>query len=242
MSKGTGPFRFFNRAGFQTHIISLRTSGLAMAKSGLAVGLSRNPIFRDITFACLVGFASYLTAMFSGALALRPQMIWPLWPGCAFLVAILLLTPQRIWPALLGSGLAGFVISDLQNGLPIRSIALLIASDSIEILAAAFGVRYALGQRPRLSGLASFAKYVFFAVILAPSLAACVGAAAFPYNYISLWKLSFFTEALALLSLTPAILSWADAVRANKSLSYYVELGALVAALNVVGFITFLSS
>jgi len=242
MSKSTGPFRFFNRAGFQTHIISLRTSGLALAKSGLAVGLSRNPDFRDITFACLVGFASYLTAVLGGVLAQRPQMIWPLWPGCAFLVAILLLTPQRIWPVLIVSGLAGFVIYDLQDGLPIRSIVLLIASDLIEILVAAFGVKYALGQRPRLSSLASLAKYAFFAVILAPSLAACVGAAAFSYNYISSWKMSFLTEALALLSLTPAMLSWAHAVRANKSLSYYVELGVLVAALNVVGYITFLSS
>jgi len=241
MSKSTGPFRFFNRAGFQARIISLRTSGLAMAKSGLA-GLSRNPNFRDITFACLVGFASYLTAVLGGAVALRPQMLWPLWPGCAFLVAILLLTPQRIWPALIVSGLAGFVIYDLQDGLPIRAIVLLVASDLIEILVAAFGVRYALGQRPRLSSLASFATYAFFAVILAPSLAACVGAAAFSYNYISSWKMSFLTEALALLSVTPAILSWAHAVRANKSLSYYVELGMLVIWLNVVGYFTFLSS
>jgi PAS domain S-box-containing protein len=242
MSKSTGPFRFFNRAGFQTSINSLRTSGLAMAKSGLAGGLSRNPNLRDITFACLVGFASYLTAVLGGALALRPQMIWPLWPGCAFLVAILLLTPQRIWPALIVSGLAGFIIYDLQDGLPIRSIVLLIASDLIEILVAAFGVKYALGQRPRLSSLASLAKYAFFAVILAPSLAACVGAAAFSYNYISSWKMSFLTEALALLSVTPAMLSWAHAVRANKSLSYYVELGMLLTWLNVVGYITFLSS
>ncbi len=213
-----------------------------MAKSGFAVSFSRNPIFRDITFACLVGFGSYLTAVFGGALVLRPQMVWPLWPGCAFLVAILLLVPRRIWLALLVSGLAGFVIYDLQEGLAIRSIAVLIAADAIEILVAAFGVRYALGQRPRLNTLASLAKYVFFAVILAPSLAACVGAAAFAGNYISSWKMHFFTEALALLSLTPAILSWADAVQANKSLSYYLELGASVAALNVVGYITFLSS
>jgi PAS domain S-box-containing protein len=47
---------------------------------------------------------------------------------------------------------------------------------------------------------------------------------------------------LALLSLTPAILSWADAARTNKSLSYYLELVASVVALNVVGYITFLSS
>jgi hypothetical protein len=52
----------------------------------------------------------------------------------------------------------------------------------------------------------------------------------------------FLPRLLALLSLTPAILSWADVVRENKSLSYYVELGALVAALTVVGYITFLSS
>src|SRR5258708_1046011 len=213
-----------------------------MAKSGLAVGLSRTPIFRDMTRACLVGFSCYLTAVLGGALAVRPQMISPLWPGCAFLVAILLLTPQRIWPALIVSGLAGFVIHDLQDGLPIRSIILLVVSDLIEILVAAFGVKYALGQRPRLSSLASLAKYAFFAVILAPSLAACVVAAAFSYNYISSWKMSFLTEALALLSLTPAMLSWAHAVRANKSLSYYVELGVLVAALNVVAYITFLSS
>ena len=241
MSKSTGLFRFFNKTGFKTDTISLRTSGLAKAKSRFVVSLS-NPIFRDIKFACLVGFASYLSAVLGGTLAFRPQMIWPLWPGCAFLVAILLLTPQRIWPALLGSGLAGFVIYDLQVGLPIRSIVLLVASDLIEILVATFGVKYALGRSPRLSSLASLAKYAFFAVILAPSLAACVGAAAFSYNYISSWKMSFLCEVLALLSLTPAILSWAHTVRENKSFNYYVELGALVVALNIVGYITFLSS
>jgi PAS domain S-box-containing protein len=242
MSKSIGLIRIFDTAGFTTRAIPLRTSGLAEAKSGFAANLSRNPIFRDITFACLVGFASYLTAAFGGAFALRPQMVWPLWPGCAFLVAILLLTPQRIWPALLGSGLAGFVIYDLQEGVAIRSIAVLNGADAIGILVAAFGVKYALGQRPRLSSLASLAKYVFFAVILAPSLSACVGAAAFADNYISSWKMHFFTEALALLSLTPAILSWADTVRANKSLSYYVELDASIVVLTIVAHITFLSS
>src|SRR5258708_35935409 len=112
-----------------------------MAKSGLAVGLSRNPIFRDITLACLVGFACYLTAGLGGALALRPQMISPLWPGCAFLVAILLLTPQRIWPALIVSGLAGFVLRALQGGRPLRSIILLVGSGLTGMLVAAFGVK-----------------------------------------------------------------------------------------------------
>ena len=200
-----------------------------------------HPVLRDFTFACLVACASYLAAALGGALALRDPMVWPFWPGCAFLVAILLLTPKRIWPALLIAGLLGFAVYDLQEGVAIRSIVLLIVADSIEILTAAFGVRYALGPRPRLNSLASVAKYAFFAVILAPGFAACLGAAALGGNYVSAWRLSFFTEALALLTLTPAILSWVDAVSTKKSLAYYLELAASFLVLTVVGFMAFIA-
>lgn len=201
-----------------------------------------NPIFRDVIFVCLVAFASYLAAALGGAFALRDPLAWPFWPGCAFLLAILLLSPQRIWAGLLLAGLAGFVVYDLQEGLAIRSIVLLIMADSIEILIAAFGVRFALGPRPRLNSLVSVTKYAFFAVILAPGFAACLGAVALGGNYVSSWRISFFTEALALLSLTPAILSWVDAVSTNKSLAYYLELTASFIALAVVGFIAFVFS
>src|SRR5438552_10380718 len=83
---------------------------------------------------------SYLAARLGGALVLRPEMIWPLWPGCAFLVAVLLLTARRAWPAVLVAGLAGFALYDVQEALPIRAIGLLLVADSIEILIAALGV------------------------------------------------------------------------------------------------------
>lgn len=201
-----------------------------------------NPNFRNVIFLCLVAFASYLTAQFGGVFALREPMAWPFWPGCAFLLAILLLSPQRIWAGLLLAGLTGFVVYDLQQGLAIRSVALLIVADSIEILIAAFGVRYALGPRPRLNSLASVTKYAFFAVILAPSFAACIGAVALGGNYGSSWWISFLTEALALLTLTPAILSWAETVSKNKSFAYYLELAASFIVLSAVGFIAFLFS
>lgn len=71
----------------------------------------------SIVFVC-----SYLAARLGGLLMLRPQMIWPVWPGCAFLVAVLLVTPRKAWPALLVAGLAGFAVYDVQGGLPIRAI------------------------------------------------------------------------------------------------------------------------
>src|SRR6516162_10487966 len=101
-----------------------------------------NSTYQTILLASFVGVFSYLAATLGGALVLRPQMIWPLWPGCAFLVAVLLLTPRKIWPALLVAGLAGFALYDVQEALPVRAIGWLLGADSVEILVAALGVDY----------------------------------------------------------------------------------------------------
>jgi integral membrane sensor domain MASE1 len=162
--------------------------------------------FHTLILICLVAFLSFLLAKLGGALVLRPQMLWPLWPGCAFLAAVLLLVPRRIWPILLIAGLAGFSLYDLLSGLTLRPIAFLILSDTVEVLVAAVGVSYAIGGPPRLNSIKSLAKYSFFAVILAPLAAAFIGTAAFSGNYWTRWRIDFFTEVLALLTLTPAIL------------------------------------
>jgi integral membrane sensor domain MASE1 len=168
-------------------------------------------------------------------------MIWPLWPGCAFLVAVLLLTPRKIWPPILLAGLAGFALYDLQENLPIRTIGLLLLADSIEILVAALGVRYLFAGVPHLNSVKSLAKYSLFAVILAPiSVASTAGIAVEGDS----WWVGFFTEALALLSLTPAILSWTEIARtrARRPKVYYLEAAALFLGLVTVAYFTFVAS
>src|ERR1700723_1311307 len=96
--------------------------------------------FHPVVLACLVAFVSYLAAELAGTLVIRPQMLWPLWPGCALLVAVLLLLPRRIWPILVASGFAGFVLYDLRAGLTLRATALLILADTVEVLIAALGI------------------------------------------------------------------------------------------------------
>jgi PAS domain S-box-containing protein len=203
-----------------------------------------NSAFRTIVLACVVTILCYLAAMLGGTLVMRPQMVWPLWPGCALLVAILLLTPRKIWPVLLASGLAGFLLYDLPAGLTVRSIVLLILSDGIEVLIAALGVSYALGGIPRIDSIKSLAKYSLFAVILAPISVASIGALALGGRYWLSYRISFFTEALALLTVTPAILSWVSARLAwtEQASAYYLEAAALMAGLIVLGYITFVVS
>jgi PAS domain S-box-containing protein len=198
-----------------------------------------NSPFRIVLLAILVAFLSYFAAQLAGALVLRPQMIWPLWPGCALLVAVLLSVRRKIWPILIAAGLTGFVVYDLQLGLSVRSTVLLIVADTVEVLIAAVGVSYSFDGLPRLSSVKSLAKYSFFAIILAPLASATIATEAFGANYWTRWRIGFFTEALALLTLTPAILSWISMRRewGQKSRAFYGEAATLIAGLSLLGYV-----
>jgi PAS domain S-box-containing protein len=168
-------------------------------------------------------------------------MLWALWPGCALLVAVLLLTPRKLWPILLAAGLAGFVLFDAQAGLALRPTVILIVSDVVEILIAVFGVSYFFSGPVRLNSIRSLMRYSLFAVVLAPLAAAFIATAAFSGDYWIRWRIGFFTEALALLTLTPAILSWASVGQtcAQKPRAFFLEAIALIAGLGVLGYVAF---
>jgi len=188
---------------------------------------------------CTVFFLSYFVAMLGGVLVVRPQMVWPLWPGCALLVAVLLQTERRvIWPALLMAGLAGFALYDFGVGLPIRTTLLFLLADTVEILVATLGVTWAFGGKPRLNSIKALAKYSIFALVLAPASVASLGASATRGGYRLGWEVSFLTEALALLTLTPAILSWIDIARSrpNKPWTRYAEAALMLVGLGIVAF------
>jgi PAS domain S-box-containing protein len=196
-----------------------------------------------VIFSCLVALSCYLGAKLGWALMIRPQMLWPIWPGCAFLVAVLLVAPRKIWPILIAAGLGGFVVYDVQVGLSLRSTAYLVLADLAEVLIAALGVSYSFEGLPRLNSVKSLVKYSLFAVILAPLAAAFIATFAFAPNYWIRLRIGFFTEALALLTLTPAILGWVSMGRAwmQKSRAFYLEAATVAAGLSVLGYVIFVA-
>jgi PAS domain S-box-containing protein len=159
-------------------------------------------------------------------------------------VAVLLLAPRRIWPLLIPAGLSGFVLYDLQADVPIPSIVRLILADIVEVLTAALCFSYFFNGVPRLDSVKALAKYSFVAVILAPFTVSLVGAFALPGNYWTRWKITFFSEGLALLTVTPAILGWFSYGTAfkKKSRAFYLEATALTSALVLLGYVIFVVS
>lgn len=190
---------------------------------------------------CLVVALSYLAPKLEGAMILNPRTVWPVWPGCAILVAILLLVRGKVWPILIFAAFATFAFYDLEVGVPIRSIAWFIPANTAQVLTSALFLRYSFRGIPRLNGVNAIAKYSFFAVIFAPCLAAFFSAYGIGGSYWEGWKVCFLSEALAFVTLTPAILSWSSegSVFVRKPHTYHLEAVALIAGLILVSYLIF---
>src|SRR5579885_3266596 len=197
--------------------------------------------FSALGMVLLAGLAAVVTF---GAASLGKTLLssgpeaWPLWPGCAALVAILLLLPRKAWRALIPAGIAGFALADLLIGFPSRMIVILLAGEAAAILVAVFGVRAFLGH-PRLDSLRALAVYCFFTVFLAASIVAVFVAIIVPGAYALRWGVAFLAEALAFLTLTPAVLGWARQLRARRSRGWYAEMGSMLLAAVVLSYFIF---
>jgi signal transduction histidine kinase/integral membrane sensor domain MASE1 len=203
-----------------------------------------NSASRTVILVCLVATLSYLAPKLAGALILHPGTVWPLWPGCALLVSVLLLVPQRIWTIVVLAAFAAFVLYDLQAGVPISSIAWFILADTVQVLTAAFCLRYFFDGVPRLNSVKALSKYLFFAALLAPFAAAFLSAFGIQGEYWTSWRISFLSEVLAFVTLTPAILGWVShgPVWVRKSRAYHLEFAALITGLVLLSYITFTAS
>lgn len=200
--------------------------------------------FEILLTTLLVLVVAYLAAELGGLLVLRPQMIWPLWPGNAFLVAMLLLSPRKIWPAIVLAGMAGFAAYDFHVHLPIRSTMSLLIADTVEVTIAAVAVTYAFTGAPLLNSVKGLGKYLFFGAIIGPATVATLAGTAMPGPHELAWRIGFLTEALALLTITPAILSWAQVAleRVQNTRSYYLEMVLMLGGLATIAYRTFIAT
>ena len=208
-----------------------------------AVWTTATKVYRLPTavLALSVAVVSYLAARLGGVLVIHPQQASALWPGCAVLVSMLLLVPRRIWPVLIPVGLAGFALYDLSVGFPPSTSALFILADAVEIIIITVGLGYSFDGVPRLNTLKALAKYSLFAIVIGPLIGTFVGAFAIPGFFLTNWRIFLFSEAIAFLTLTPAVLSWTSprSVHAHRSVESRLEVAALMIALTFVGYVIF---
>lgn len=194
-----------------------------------------------LVVACVTIALSYLVPTLVGMLASNPKTVWPLWPGCAILVAGLLLVRVNVWPVIIAASFVAFAVADLQAGVPPSSVARFIPGNTLEVLISALGLRYCFDGVPRLNSVRALAKYSFFAIVLAPFAGAFLSAHGVARDYWTGWKIVYLSEVLAFITVTPAVLSWVSDGRAlmRKSRAHHLEGVMLIAGLVLVSYIVF---
>ncbi len=192
--------------------------------------------------ACLTIAASYLVPTLITVLIANTHTVWPLWPGCAILVAGLLLLPVHIWPVVIAGSFVAFAVADLQAGVPLNWIVRgFIPGNTVEVLVSAVGLKYCFDGVPRLNSVNALAKYSFFSIVLAPLAGAFFSAHGIAHDYWTSWRIVFSSEALAFITVTPAVFSWISDGPAlmRKPRAYRLEGFFLIAGLVLASYIVF---
>jgi PAS domain S-box-containing protein len=204
----------------------------------------RDTAFRRAVILALLGaVAYYLTVKIGFVFALQPGPVSTLWMPNSILLATLLLVPRRSWWIVILAALPAHLASELQGGVPVLILLALFLSNSAQALIGAIGISYFLTDRLRFDRFRDLIVFVFFGAFLAPFLSSFLDIAAWRYSsYWEIWRIRFFSNVLAAITLIPVIITWADAdikSALKAPLRRWVEVVILTTGLLGVGIAVF---
>ena len=193
-----------------------------------------------VALAVAIGY--YAGAKVGFALTAVPQPVSTLWPPNAILLAALLLAPVRWWPGILLAAFPAHLAVELGSGVPLSMVLSWFVSNSAEALIGAAGVRRFSDRPVQFDTFRQVGIFVVLAAILAPFLSSFLDAAFVEWNgwgtdtYWQVWRVRFFSNVLAILTLVPAIVAGATQRLSLRSVSprRMLEASALVGGLLLV--------
>ena len=195
-------------------------------------------IFAGYYFGSKIGFL----------LTFKPYAVSTLWPTNALLLGTLLISPTRLWPILILAVLPAHLAVQLQSNVPPLMIACWFVSNTAEALIGAGLIRRFLKNPVRFDALQETSLFLFFASIVGPFLSSFLDAAFVEWNnwsthgYWHVWRMRFFSNALAGLTIVPVIVAWHHTtIETIRQLSWrrYAEGLLLFASLFVVAVAVF---
>jgi two-component system, LuxR family, sensor kinase FixL len=170
------------------------------------------PVVERAAMLAALACAYFLASKIGLELSLHPSPISTLWPPNALLLAALLLTAPTHWWLLVASVFPAHMLVQIGADVPPAMAFLWFVTNSLEALIGAGCAFLLLGATPRLERLRDLAVFLAVCVVLAPFLSSLIDAAAVKIvgwgegGFWPLWRLRFFSNALAILVLVPVIL------------------------------------
>lgn len=210
---------------------------------------SREQLMRPALAMLLVGSAYYVGAKIGFALTFKPHPVSTLWPPNSILFAALLLSRPRSWWLLLLAAFPTHLLVQLDADIPMAMILSWFVSNCSEALLGASILRYLIKSELRFDNTHHVSMFIMVALV-GPFLSSFLDSAFVMLNrfgestYWTVFRMRFFSNVLASLTLVPLIVTWRRAELSSlqrASWKRYFEAGLLVLGLLIVGFVSFSS-
>ncbi len=214
--------------------------------NGTIPAIGYKTVLRPVLAALLVSVAYYVGAKVGFALTFKPHPVSTLWPPNSILFAALLLAPVRWWWFLLLAAFPAHLLTQLNADIPLTMILCWFISNCSEALIGAYIVR-SLTRQFRLDSTYQVAMFII-AVLMAAFLSSFIDAGFVMLNrfgttgYWNVFRMRFFSNVLASLTLVPLIMTWARGGTPplrNAPPTRYLEAVSLAAGLLIVGIVSF---
>lgn len=177
--------------------------------------------FRDwrvLAGAVLLSIGYYLGSRLGFALTFQPHAVSVLWPPNAMLLAALLLVPRRTWPLFIAAALPAHFAVQLDSEVPLPMVTCWYVSNVFEAIVGAAVVRHFSETPFHFESFRHFGIFCGGAVLFGPFVSSFVDAAFVELNawgqpgYWQNWQMRFFSNVIAVLTVTAAIVSWHEAI------------------------------
>ena len=224
-------------------------SELVVGPTDLSQSLMSRRVLRHALAALLVGAGYYVGTKIGFALTFQPHPVSTLWPPNSILFATLLLTPRRMWWFYLLAAFPAHLLVQINQDIPATMILCWFVSNCSEALIGASILRYLTRSEVRFDNTHHVWVFIL-ASLLGPFLSSFLDAAFVELNrfgnspYWAVFRMRFFSNVLASLTLVPLIVTWRRvnfAALKSESWNRYLEAGLLVIGFLIVGTVSFSS-
>jgi len=161
----------------------------------------------------VIGTGYYLMARFGSSFTVIDVGISVLWPANAVLLTAFLLFPIRQWPWMAAMTLIAELLAGAGR-FPLTASTAFGLINIFEATLAGLLIRQNMTEQFDFDRVASATRFLVYGPVLASCLAGLMGAGVYVWlgqetsNYVSLWRLWWFGDALGLLVMTPLLVTF----------------------------------
>ncbi len=205
-------------------------------------------VFQQGVLVGLFALAYFGAGILGNIFYFQPEKVATFWPASGVFLAVLLLSRFRMWPALVFGAIVAHVVVDvLMSSKAVWTSIFFTSADVVEACTGALLLRRFLAIPGTFSQLKEVLGLALVAGVCSTALGAAVGAAAvvtvFPKaTYWAVWQVWWFADALGVLVVAPAILTWVGVTRQMfqaLSARRIAEISVLFAAMLVTAQLVF---